>query len=140
MPEYRIQSSCPLFTTEADALAANLTAAPTLADFEAHQNLLLAPYGFGGVLTEFTPDANSWYHGGSARFERRFSNNLTFQASYTFSKTIDLIENDLFTSFVNPRRPFNHLNPFQTKGLSGSGSHAQVRHRLALPASGFEEY
>ncbi len=109
----------PLFTSEADALAANLTSGPTLADFQANQNLLLAPYGFGGVLTEFTPDANSWYHGGSVRFERRFANNLTFQSSYTFSKTIDIIENDLFTSFVNPRRPFNHLNPFQSKGLSG---------------------
>jgi hypothetical protein len=109
----------PLFGTESEALAADMTAAPTLADFEANQNLLLAPYGFGGVLTEFTPDANSWYHGGSIRVERRFANNLTFQGSYTFSKTIDIIENDLFTSFVNPRRPFNHLNPLQSKGLSG---------------------
>jgi len=109
----------PLFTTEADALAADLTAAPTLADFEANQNLLLAPYGFGGVLTQFSPIGNSWYHGGSARVERRFSNNVTFQASYTYSKTIDIIENDLFTSFVNPRRPFNHIDPLTNKGLSG---------------------
>ncbi len=109
----------PLFLQQSDALATDFTSAPTLADVEAGQNLLLAPYGFGGVLTQFTPDGNSWYHGGSARMERRFSNNLTFQASYTFSKTIDLIENDLFTSFVNPRRPFNHLDPSQNKGLSG---------------------
>ncbi len=109
----------PLFLNQSDALATDFTSAPTLADIEAGQNLLLAPYGFGGVLTQFTPDGNSWYHGGSARVEKRFSQNLTFQGSYTFSKTIDLIENDLFTSFVNPRRPFNHLDPSQNKGLSG---------------------
>lgn len=109
----------PMFLTEADALGADLATSPTLADFQGSRALLLEPYGFGGVLTQFTPDGQSWYHGASGRVEKRFTNNLSFQASYTWSRTIDLIENDLFTSFVNPRRPFNHLDIFQGKGLSG---------------------
>jgi hypothetical protein len=38
--------------------------------------------------------------------------------SYTWSRTIDLIENELFTSLLNPRRPKNHYDFFEGKGLS----------------------
>ncbi|MBI3950562.1 MAG: TonB-dependent receptor [Acidobacteria bacterium] len=109
----------PVFINESDALGRNFTGAPTLADFRANRNLLLIPYGFGGVLTKFSPDGQSWYHGGSLSVQKRLSRGLMFNANYTFSRTIDLIENELFTSFMNPRRPFNHLNIFEGKGLSG---------------------
>ncbi|MFB3906079.1 MAG: carboxypeptidase regulatory-like domain-containing protein [Acidobacteriota bacterium] len=112
-------NTLPVFAKESDALAANLSTTPTLADFEAAQVPLLAPFGFQGSLTAFTADGQSWYHGGSVLAQKRFSNNFSLNASYTFSKTMDIIENDLFTSFVNPRRPFNHLDIFQNKGLSG---------------------
>ncbi len=109
----------PVFVNEADALGANLTNAGSLADFQSTEQLLLQPYGFGGVLTQFTPDGQSWYNGASISVQKRFSKGLSFNANYTFSRTLDLIENDLFTSFLNPRRPFNHLDIFANKGLSG---------------------
>ncbi len=109
----------PVFVNESDALAANLSNVGTLADFQNNEQLLLQPYGFGGVLTEFTPDGQSWYNGASVSVQKRFSKGLSFNANYTFSRTLDLIENDLFTSFLNPRRPYDHLNIFANKGLSG---------------------
>ncbi len=81
--------------------------------------LMLFPYGFFGVITMFTPDGRSSYHGGSVRVERRFTDGFLVNSSYTWSKTIDNIENDLFTSLLNPRRPFNMLDINSNVGLSG---------------------
>ncbi len=117
----------PVFLNQSD-IPADMSTAPTLDDFEGAQNLLLAPWGYGGVLTQFTPEGNSWYHGGSVLVERRMTSNLQFNASYTWSKTIDIIENDLFTSAVNPRRPMDMLNLSTFKGLSG----LHREHKLAL--------
>ena len=101
----------------------DFTNAPTLADFQDAQNVyapngeligwdwMLSPYGFFGAMTEFAPIGQSWYHGGSVSMERRFYDGLQFNANYTYSKTIDWIENDLFTSYMNPRRPYNMLDP-----------------------------
>ncbi|MBI2822991.1 MAG: carboxypeptidase regulatory-like domain-containing protein [Acidobacteria bacterium] len=109
----------PIFLNASDALARNYAGAPTLERFQSFQDLLLAPYGFGGVLTQFTPDGQSWYHGGSLRLQKRFTRLLGLDAGYTWSKTIDVIENELFTSQINPRRPFDHLDIFKGRGLSG---------------------
>jgi hypothetical protein len=109
----------PVFMTLAAAQGASLATAPTLADHQAQQNLLLFPFGFNGVVTMFSPDGNSDYHGGSISVERRPVRGLMFKTNYTWSKTIDTIENELFTSFLNPRRPFNHLNLRENRGLSG---------------------
>ncbi|MFZ0427573.1 MAG: TonB-dependent receptor, partial [Acidobacteriota bacterium] len=103
----------PIFLSESAALGQDFTNAPTLADFENAQNAIapdgevigwnwvLSPYGFGGAMTEFAPIGQSWYHGGSVSIERRFYDGLQFNANYTYSKTIDWIENDLFTSYMN---------------------------------------
>ncbi len=108
----------PLFLTDQEALAANLATAPSQQDFLNARGLLLAPFGFGGVVTMFSPDGRSSYHGGSLSVERRMSRGLLMKANYTWSKTIDLIENELFTSLLNPRRPFNHLDINSNRGLS----------------------
>ena len=81
-----------------------------------------------GVVTEFAPDGQSWYHGGSVLLQKRFSKGFSFNANYTWSKTIDFMENDLFTSFMNPRRPFDHLDIRSGRGFSGL-HHA---HKLSL--------
>jgi len=120
-------NSLPLFLNASD-IPADMTNAPTLAQFSGSRGLMLEPFGFAGVLTQFTPEGNSWYHGGSVLLERRMTNNLQFNASYTWSKTIDIIENDLFTSFVNPRRPMDMLNLNGFKGLSG----LHREHKFAL--------
>jgi hypothetical protein len=109
----------PFFLTESSALGTNFAGRSTLADFQANQNLLLAPYGIGGVATYFSPDGHSWYHGASIIAEKRMSRGLQLDANYTWGKTLDMIENDLFTSLLNPRRPMNHLDTSEMKGLSG---------------------
>jgi hypothetical protein len=109
----------PLFLNEAEARNANFRSAPTLAQFSAGTTRLLAPYGFGGVLTTLAPDGQSWYHGASISAERRVAPGFLLNTSYTFSKAIDLIENDLNTSTLNPRRPSNAYDIFSNKGLSG---------------------
>jgi hypothetical protein len=120
--------SLPIFLSESDALSRNYATAPTLAQFNAATQRLLRPYGFLGALTEFTPDGQSWYHGGSMMLQRRFATGFGFNVNYTWSKTIDLIENELFTSQVNPRRPYDHYNIFAGKGLSG----LHHEHKFAL--------
>jgi hypothetical protein len=118
----------PIYARESDALAADYAGAPTLGAFNASTGRLLAPYGFNGALTEFTPDGQSWYHGGSVMVQRRLATGLAFNANYTWSRTIDLIENELFSSQVNPRRPFDSTDAFLGKGLSG----LHHGHKLAL--------
>jgi hypothetical protein len=110
----------PLFLSEADALATNFTGAPTLNQFNtAAGRRILGDYGFGGVLSTIAPDGQSWYQGGSIRAERRMSRGLLVNTSYTLSKTLDIIENDLNTSQLNPRRPKDAYNVSANKGLSG---------------------
>jgi len=109
----------PVFFNDAEALGKTFAGAPTLADFQNNRALLLEPFGYYGVLTEFTPDGWSWYHGGSFAVQKRFSQGLAFNANYTWSRTIDIIENELFTSYMNPRRPFDMIDLSKNKGLSG---------------------
>jgi hypothetical protein len=94
--------------------------APTRDDFDANSDLLLWAYGFQGVVTKFSPDGYSNYHGLSLSGRSlSLPYGLTLNSSYTFSKVIDVIENELFTSFMNPRRPWNMIDIHESKGRSG---------------------
>lgn len=119
----------PVFTSMASVPSSFPAGALTLAGFDAGrdanpaaagtQSRMLTPYGFTGAMTMFSPDGRSSYHGGSVKVERRFTKGLLINSSYTWSRTIDMIENELFTSFLNPRRPFNHVDINHGRGLSG---------------------
>jgi hypothetical protein len=109
----------PLFLNQADALATNFAGMPTLATFNAGKTRLLAPYGFAGALTTLAPEGQSWYNGGSISVEGNVAPGLFLNTSYTFSKTTDLIENDLNTSVLNPRRPKDAYDLSSNKALSG---------------------
>ena len=78
----------------------------------------LEEFGFQGAVTAFPTIGRAWYDGVSASLNRRFSNNFTFTAAYTFSKTLDDSTNELNTSALNPRRPENAGNRFDSNGLS----------------------
>ncbi|MGH9815521.1 MAG: TonB-dependent receptor domain-containing protein, partial [Candidatus Acidiferrales bacterium] len=119
VPVYFEGAQLPVFTSMADVPASFPAGQFSLADFDAAATpLILSPYGFNGVLTRFTTDGRSSYHGGSLKLERRFSNGLMVNSSYTWSRTTDLIDNELNTSALNPRRPFNHNNVSFNSGLS----------------------
>ncbi|MBI3649955.1 MAG: TonB-dependent receptor [Acidobacteria bacterium] len=89
---------------------ATLNGLPSRQDFLNARGRLLGDLGFAGNLTTHLPQGNSTYHGGSLNVKRRLSNGLSVDAAYTFSKNIDDGTNELFTSFVNPRRPQDNFN------------------------------
>jgi hypothetical protein len=87
----------------------------TLADLSALQQRSLEGLGFNGNVTAFEQQGSSFYHGFSANLKRRFAAGLTLDTSYTWSHTIDDGTNELFTSFINPRRPESPLGGFGTE-------------------------
>lgn len=121
IPTYFEGPQLPVFNSTAEVPATFAAGTFTRQDFInsiSGQQLILQPYGFNGVLTQFTADGRSSYHGGSLKVERRFTNGLMINSSYTWSRTIDLIDNELNTSALNPRRPFNMSDVSFNRGLS----------------------
>jgi carboxypeptidase family protein/TonB-dependent receptor-like protein len=75
----------------------------TLLDFDNFTSPL-AKDGFLANVTAHEPWASSIYHGGSIEITHRLSHGLTVQADYTLAHVDDDATNELFSSFVNPRR------------------------------------
>ena len=125
IPAYFNGVQLPVFAAASQVPTSFPSGVLTLAGFNAARSTgvpsssrILSPYGFFGAVTEFTEDGNSFYHGASFRLQRRFSKGLQLDANYTFSRTIDDAENELFTSFLNPRRLFNQTDAHSSRGLS----------------------
>ena len=74
--------------------------------------------GFLGVMTTFPPIGVGIYHAGSVDFMHRFAKGLYFRANYTYEKNIDNSTNELFSSFVNPRRAQDGFNFTNERGRS----------------------
>ncbi len=70
------------------------------------------------TVTAFLPVGSSTYQAGSIDLSKRFSYGYTASAAYTYSKTIDLGTNDLFTSFINPRRAQDGFDVSKDRGPS----------------------
>ncbi|HKG20446.1 MAG TPA: carboxypeptidase-like regulatory domain-containing protein, partial [Blastocatellia bacterium] len=104
----------------------NLT---TLADATALSQRALSGLGFSGNVTSFEQQGSSVYHGFSANLKRRFATGLTLDTSYTWSHVIDDGTNELFTSFINPRRPEDPLTGF---GRERSTSALDRTHRFVI--------
>lgn len=94
------------------SLAQILAANPTVGTGNLEQ------FGFNSAVTAFPSIGRAWYDGVSASLNRRFAKNFSFTAAYTFSKTLDDSTNELNTSALNPRRPENAGNRFDSNGLS----------------------
>jgi len=86
--------------------------------------------GFGQNITADIPTGGSTYHGLETSLNRRFSNGLTFQASYTYSRTIDNSTADFFSTSLTPRR----AQDFQDIGADRSVSPLSRTHRFTLAA------
>ncbi len=108
----------PTYVNPSDVPTAIAAPASTLADFENFNTHPLAVDGFFGNMTTFPPSGSNVYHGGSVDFQHRFSKGLYFRTNYTFSKNIDNATNELFSSFVNPRRSQDGFNFPGERGLS----------------------
>ncbi len=90
----------------------------TLADFQAFVKKPLSVDGFLGVMTTFPPKGSGIYHAGSVDFMHRFAKGFYFRANYTFEKNIDNSTNELFSSFVNPRRAQDGFSFANERGRS----------------------
>jgi len=80
--------------------------------------LAAPPNGFLGNLTTDPPIGTGIYHAGSVDFMHRFTKGLYFRANYTYSKNIDNSTNELFSSYVNPRRAQDGFNFAGERGRS----------------------
>ena len=74
--------------------------------------------GFTSSMTADLPIGASIYHGLQTELTRRFSNGLTFQAAYTYSRDIDYGTADFFSTYLTPRRPEDFQNWKAERGLS----------------------
>ncbi len=90
----------------------------TLGAINAQRRTALGQYGFGANVTEHSLVGHSDYDSGSVTLTRRFANNLSFTAAYTFSKTMDDSTNELNSSAINPRRAQDAFNLRNERGLS----------------------
>jgi hypothetical protein len=92
---------------------------------------------FSGVLTSDPPVGKSRYNGISFSVNRRFVNNFSASAAYTYSRTYDNSFNELFTSSLNPRRS-QDAGEFFGAGLDLSAdwspSIADIPHRFVASA------
>ncbi len=101
---------------------ATLNALPLNLTTLENENNVPAQYVNGGfdssALTAFLPSGWSSYNGLESSLQRRFSNGLTFQASYTWSHTIDNGTADFHTTDLTPRRPEDFFNFNQDRANS----------------------
>ncbi|MGH9501382.1 MAG: carboxypeptidase regulatory-like domain-containing protein [Terriglobales bacterium] len=86
--------------------------------------------GFGNLITAFLPIGDSIYHGLQSSLNRRFSNGLAFQASYTYSRTIDDSTADFHSTDITPRRQ----QDFQNLSSERAVSPLSRTHRFTLAA------
>lgn len=88
---------------------------------------LLRPYPqFGAVQSFFANDAHSSYHSLQLRVERRFAEDLNFQASYSFSKLID----DISAIGTNATVQIPNYQDMNNRRLDKSLSTLDARHRF----------
>jgi Carboxypeptidase regulatory-like domain/TonB dependent receptor-like, beta-barrel len=108
----------PTYFKDSDIPSAIPNPVDTLANIKAFNFQPLSVDGFFGNVTTFPPIGSGIYHAGSVDFMRRFAGGLYFRANYTFSKNIDNSTNELFSSYVNPRRSQDGYNFAGERGRS----------------------
>jgi hypothetical protein len=90
----------------------------------------LAAYGFtnSASITALEPMGNSQYHGLALQLTKRYSNNFSYLAAYTWSHVMDDSTATASTTLLTPRRP----QDFQNLRAEWANSMLDRRHRLTL--------
>ena len=104
---------------------ATIVGGPRLTDFENFDPFIHPEFS---LMTAFPAVGASSYHAGSVDLSRRFARGLMLRANYTWAHNIDDATNELFSSVVNPRRPFDWMNLRLDRGRST----LDIRHKFAL--------
>jgi hypothetical protein len=110
---------------DAGQVPATILGGSRLSDFESFDPFIHPEFS---LVTTFPAIGSSTYHAGSADLNRRFKRGLLLRANYTIAHNIDDSTNELFSSVVNPRRPFD----WQNLSLDRGRSTLDVRHKFAL--------
>jgi Carboxypeptidase regulatory-like domain/TonB dependent receptor len=100
-------AALPTYLKASDVPGAVVAPVSTLASFDNFVSNPLSVDGFLGVMTTFPPKGSGIYHAVSVDFMHRFAKGFYFRANYTFEKNLDNDTNELFSSYVNPRRAQN---------------------------------
>jgi hypothetical protein len=109
----------------AGQIPASILGGTRLSDFESFDPFIHPEFS---TITAFPPFGGSIYHAGSVDMNRRFARGIMLRANYTWAHNIDDATNELFSSVVNPRRPFDWMNLALDRGRST----LDVRHKFAL--------
>jgi hypothetical protein len=84
--------------------------------------------GFLSNITAWSPTGGSRYNGLQAQVSRNFTNNLQFQAAWTWSHNIDNSTAEVFSTYLTPRRPQDSRN----MAADYSDSALDRRHRFTI--------
>lgn len=84
----------------------------TLASVEAQQNVMTnnngsnsyAQYGFPNTITAYEPEGNSKYSGLALQLIKRYSNNFSYNAAFTWSHALDDSTATVNSTWLTPRR------------------------------------
>jgi outer membrane receptor protein involved in Fe transport len=106
-------------------IPATIPGGSRLSDFESFDPFIHPEFS---LVTAFPAIGSSTYHAGSVDLNRRFKRGLLLRANYTLAHNIDDSTNELFSSVVNPRRPFD----WQNLRLDRGRSTLDIRHKFAL--------
>jgi Carboxypeptidase regulatory-like domain/TonB dependent receptor len=109
----------------ASEIPASIVGGSRLSDFDSFDPFIHPEFS---TMTAFEPFGGSSYHAASIDLNRRFVHGLMIRANYTWSHAIDDATNELFSSVVNPRRPFDWMNLALDRGPST----LDVRHKFAM--------
>jgi hypothetical protein len=104
----------------------------TLANIDSGSNIVAAwkDAGFTSKITSYRPLSQSNYNGLQASLNRRYSNGLLLNLSWTWSKAMDDATAATFSTVLTPRRPQNSQNI----AADMSRSALDRTHRLTLVA------
>ena len=89
----------------------------------------MAPYGFTSTITAYVPRGNSEYHGLATELTKRFSKNLLFKGSYTWSHLMDDSTAEVNSTTLSPRRPQDFNN------IRGEWASSAIDHRQRASVS-----
>ena len=113
--------------SQAELNGLSLTLDEITAQASAHRNTM-ASLGFQQFITAFMPIGNSTYHGLATQVNKRFSHNLQFMGSYTWSHNIDDGTATVFSTLIQPRRP----QDFQNYSTERASSALDRRQRFSM--------
>ena len=127
VPSVTAANSLPTYLT-APSASTFASLKQTLGQLEAIPTNDLAQYGFSNAIVGYHPWGNSRYNGLQMQMTKRYSQNFSYVAAYTWSHNFDDSTATNFSTILSPRRAQN----FQNMAAEWASSALDRRHRITL--------